>query len=109
MKKEWCRHPKFESQLTKLLDHANLVEMTIEDRRELILEALRETALFVRNVLFVNDPLSKSNTLLRLSSSSRAVWYNGFKLADTLIQHSELGHSFLSISQGRVVLLDPGS
>ena len=107
LKKEWCRHPLFESRLSNILEDACLGDMEIEERRELILEAMRETALFVRDYLFVNDPASKPNTLLRLSSIARAVWYNDLKLAKILTQHSDLGRQFLGTNGFEVALRNP--
>jgi len=68
---------------------------------------MREAAIKARDALLVEDPLSPDNRLLRLSSISRAVWQQDYKLAGILTKESELGRSHLLVGSDGISLRDP--
>jgi len=105
LKKEWCSHPKCRARVEALWAVADTGTLGTSSKRWLLFEIMRDSASRVRNFLFLVEPNSESNDLLRLGSIARALWTNDAKLAHTLIRHTELGKKHLEFDdQGRITL-----
>ena len=107
LKKEWCEHPDFAKRVAAFSHIINNSGLPLAEKREAIIRVQRESAIMVRDKLFLDAPESQHSLLTRLASISRAIWYQDVKLASILILHSELGARFLKVDGGKVVLLNP--
>ena len=100
--------PCISQKVSALCDVARLDEMELPERSITIKGFLHEAAVYARDILFVEEPESCNNILIRLSSIARCVWSNDAKLANILLSSSELACEHLLVDPGgHPVLKDP--
>ena len=99
LKKEWLAHPSFKVRFDEIVQEAELGQCPLAERNILIKGYIRTCALHARDVLFVDEPNSINNILLRLGSISRAVWLGDKRLAEILLSYSDLARDHLEINE----------
>ncbi len=107
IKPEWCKHPSFLLRLTQLSGCISWERYTLDEQSILLKEIQRDAALFARDQLFIENPTSNSSLMTRLASIARCVWSNDKRLYTILVRHAELARTHLTVSEGKIALLDP--
>ena len=95
LKKEWCTHPHYIKRMAEFGPIINKACDDLDEKREVLTSIMRESALQARDIIFLEQPNSNFSQLTRLASISRAVWFQDFKLASIIFEHSDLGKEHL--------------
>ena len=105
LKPERTKHPMYAGYFHTLFHDVDFNLLPTSSAFFLAKQGMREAGLKVRDHLFDSCPKSALCVLARLSSIAKAVWTKDLKLAELLINKSELAAKHVDISSGSPVLV----
>jgi len=108
VKPEWCSHPLFLKRFEELSILADFDSLDRSEQNVVIKRLMREAGTFVRDFLFEQCPERADVMLTRYASISRAVFTKNHRLAEILLEHSELAAQHITFNEKcEPILINP--